>query len=110
MTLQEYLEFTRTTAIYAEALSGAVPELMYLSLGLAGESGEVANQVKKIYRDGDNSIRREKITSELGDVFWYLCRLCDALNLSPEDVLNNNVEKLRIRQARGVIGGDGEKR
>ena len=110
MNLDDYRTFTRTTAVYPEAVSGAVPELMYLALGLAGEAGEVANQIKKIYRDGDGAPRREKIASELGDVFWYLIRLADSLGLNPEEILQANVEKLSGRKTRGTLGGDGEHR
>ena len=110
MTLEEYCAFTRTTAVYPEAVSGAVPELMYLALGLSGEAGEVANQIKKIYRDGDTESRREKIASELGDVFWYWVRLTDSLGFTPEQVLRANREKLSGRKERGTLGGDGEHR
>jgi len=79
MSMKEYQAFTRTTAIYPEANTGSTNELMYLSLGLAGESGEVANKIKKLYRDGDGAEKRLKIGAELGDVFWYAVRLQDAL-------------------------------
>lgn len=110
MNLNEYRNFTRTTAIYPEAGTGAVHELMYLSLGLAGEAGEVANNVKKLYRDGDDAARREKLKTEIGDVLWYLVRLCDALALDPEDVVRANAAKLASRQDRGVLGGSGDNR
>jgi len=110
MNLNDYKNFTRTTAIYPEANTGQVPELMYLALGLAGESGEVANKVKKLYRDGDDPAKREQLQGELGDVFWYLARLCDALGLEPEDLLQANADKLSSRKQRGVIGGSGDNR
>jgi NTP pyrophosphatase (non-canonical NTP hydrolase) len=105
-----YRNFARTTAIYPEAGMGTVPELMYLALGLAGEAGEVANHIKKVYRDGDDAARRERLASELGDVFWYLVRLVDALGLDPEQVIQANVDKLSGRKARGTLGGSGEER
>lgn len=110
MNLNDYCTFTRTTAIYPEAGQGTVPELMYLALGLSGEAGEVANNVKKLYRDGDNPARREKLAAELGDVFWYLVRLIDALGLDPSQVVADNAAKLASRKARGVLGGDGDRR
>lgn len=109
-TIEKYQAFARTTAIYPEAKIGSISELTYLSLGLSGESGEVANQVKKLYRDGDDPARRAKIGAELGDVFWYLVRLCDALGLDPEQVIAENVEKLSGRKSRGTLGGSGDNR
>ena len=110
MNLHEYRDFSRTTAIYPESLTGAVPEIMYLALGLAGEAGEVANHVKKLYRDGDDLVRRERLAGELGDVFWYLVRLTDALGLDPEQVMAANAAKLASRKDRGRLGGDGDTR
>lgn len=108
--LDEYTEFTKTVAVYPEANTGKLGEVMYLSLGLAGEAGEVANNVKKLYRDGYTNGRREKIESEIGDVFWYLVRLCDALGVDPEIVIMENMEKLSGRKDRGTLGGSGENR
>jgi NTP pyrophosphatase (non-canonical NTP hydrolase) len=109
MNLKKYALFTRTTAIYPEANTGSIHELMYLSLGLSGESGELANKVKKIYRDG-NIEGLEALSKELGDVFWYLVRLCDSLNVSPEAVIMSNVVKLQDRKSRGVLSGSGDDR
>jgi NTP pyrophosphatase (non-canonical NTP hydrolase) len=110
MDLNRYKEFTRTTAIYPDAGTGKLPELMYLALGLAGEAGEVANKVKKLFRDGDSEEKRDRLKGEIGDVFWYLARLCDALDLNPEDILQANADKLSSRKERGVIGGSGDER
>ena len=110
MNLNDYTAFARTTAIYPEAGSNALAELMYLSLGLAGEAGEVANNVKKLFRDGDDPLRREKLFGELGDVFWYLVRLCDACGFDPQQVVAANAAKLASRKERGALGGDGDGR
>ena len=85
-TIEQYQAFAKGTAIYPEAGSGSINELMYLSLGLVGEAGEVANKVKKLYRDGDSSEKREAIGAELGDVFWYIARLYDATGCSIGEV------------------------
>lgn len=70
----------------------------YLGLGLAGESGEVVDQIKKEYRDaGEPSVSKD-IKLELGDVIWYWVRLCKAYGFEPEDVLEANVVKLTKRQ------------
>lgn len=57
----------------------------YCALGLVGETGEVANQVKKIWRDDDGLLtesRKEKLRDELGDVLWYATRYAHHRGLS----------------------------
>ena len=103
MNLTDYTFFTRTTAIYPEKQA-----LEYRALGLCSEAGEFAGKVKKIIRD--NSWDRTSAEAELGDVFWYLCRLCDELNINPENLLQQNYEKLSSRLARGTISGNSDYR
>lgn len=112
MELRDYAAQTIDTAIYKDAGTGNLSELNYLTLGLAGEAGEAANKIKKLYRDkGSNTPEhRHAIGLELGDVFWYLVRLCDALGVSPETVLSNNWDKLHKRKVAGTIGGSGDDR
>jgi NTP pyrophosphatase (non-canonical NTP hydrolase) len=103
MTLNSYQIWTRTTAIYPpqEALE-------YLALGLSEETGEVAGKISKYIRDG--TFNDEALLKEIGDVFWYLCRLADELGVDCEDILQRNKEKLESRLARGVLGGSGDTR
>ena len=108
MQLNDYLEHTHQTAIYPEAGTGSDLELYYLSLGLTSEAGEVAGKVKKLIRDGKLDIGN--LAYELGDCFYYLTRLCDAIGYEPEDILTININKLLDRKARGVLGGNGDKR
>lgn len=56
----------------------------YARLGLIGEAGEIANQVKKIWRDDDGLVtddRCAKLVDELGDVLWYAVRLAHHLGV-----------------------------
>ncbi len=108
--IDEYQEFTRTTAIYPKADTGEVEALAYVALGLAGESGEIANKVKKLLRDGDSMQLRTAIATELGDVCWYVARLADELAVSLSGVIAANRAKLSDRQSRGVLGGSGDQR
>ena len=87
--------------------------IVYPTLGLVNEAGEVAGKIKKIFRDKDGVISetdRAALKSELGDVLWYLTQICTELDLSLEEVAAQNLTKLFDRLERGVIGGEGDVR
>lgn len=87
--------------------------IVYPTLGLVNEAGEVAGKIKKIFRDRSGEIGevdRQALKDELGDVLWYLTQICTNLGLTLEEVAEANLDKLFSRQARGVIGGDGDNR
>lgn len=109
LDLRKHMARTATTAAYPFSGSGSVQALMYVALGLAGEAGEIANQVKKIARDDGGFLtaeRQRKIDDELGDVGWYWLRMCYELHLDPYEVLERNKNKLAQRAADGMINGD----
>lgn len=82
---------------------------MYCALGLNGESGEVAEDVKKYIREQDEEYM-EDLEDELGDVLWYLARLTDELGLSLGEVAEGNLDKLLDRKERERLTGDGDNR
>lgn len=87
--------------------------IVYPTLGLANEAGEVAGKVKKIFRDRGGVVSpedREALKYELGDVLWYLTQICTELDLTLEEVAAANIEKLFSRLERNTIRGDGDKR
>lgn len=87
--------------------------IVYPTLGLVNEAGEVAGKIKKIFRDKGGVIgeqEREALKQELGDVLWYLTQICTELGLSLEQVAEANLEKLFSRLARGQIRGEGDER
>ena len=111
MNLNEYQAKSAATAVYPEGDS-AIP---YCALGLCGESGEVAEKVKKVLRDGSGSFSdattaKDAIRLELGDVLWYLAQLATELGLTLEEVAEANLQKLQSRQQRGKLGGSGDGR
>ena len=109
----DYAEETDRTAIYPDANEGNFEALAYVGLGLSGEAGEIANQIKKIIRDDDGEVTPERlayITKEIGDVLWYTARLCRELELDMDEIAENNIEKLLNRQKRGVLQGSGDNR
>ena len=77
--------------------------LLTACLGLAAESGEFIEIPKKIFFQGkaltDESVFHMK--RELGDVMWYWINACRALNLDPNDVINENIKKLESRYPGG---------
>ena len=111
LTLNEYQTDTEETAIYPHRYE--YQGLMYLGLGLAGEAGEVADNVKKAFRDDNEELtkeRREAMKYELGDCLWYIAEMARVLGWTLEDVASANTQKLRSRKQRGVLGGSGDKR
>lgn len=108
MELNDYQTKALSTVIYNENY-----KILYPTLGLAGESGEVADKVKKILRDYNgtfNSDQKSEIMKEIGDVLWYVAVLASDLGYSLEEVANYNISKLMSRQNRNVIKGSGDNR
>ena len=70
------------------------------ALGLCGEAGEVAEQVKKHFFHGHELDKRHMI-EELGDVAWYLAVLCDAIGSDLDTVMEENLKKLEQRYPEG---------
>ena len=108
MNLNEYTKRTMETAIYPEAGTGKDIELYYLAMGLTSEAGEVAGKVKKLLRDGKLDVGA--LAYEIGDVFYYLCRLVDSIGYESEDILQINYEKLQQRKKNNTISGNGDER
>lgn len=109
MNFQDYQTQSRRTAKYPPIGHPVI----YPTLGLANEAGEVAGKVKKIFRDKNGVIgeaEREALKGELGDVLWYLAQVCTELGLSLDNVAEQNLKKLFDRMERGKISGDGDNR
>lgn len=107
---ENYQEWTRSTAIYPSAGGKDLPALMYCALGLCGEAGEVADKVKKLYRDGMDFELTQNVKKELADVMWYLARVADELGMTLSELMDMSYRKLEDRKARNVIGGSGDNR
>ena len=85
-----YMDFTRKTAKYPKR-----KEKEYLMIGLMNEAGEVGGAFKKEIRDNVNN--KELIIDEMGDVLWYLTRLCDVYDIKISELMINNISKLMER-------------
>jgi len=113
MNFDTYQQRALETAIYPEATTGSFAALSYTVLGLTNEAGEVAGKVKKVWRDNDGELTEEKkdqIADELSDVLWYVATAAREINYSLEDIAWKNVDKLKSRKDRGVLGGSGDTR
>lgn len=69
-------------------------------MGLCGESGEAIDLVKKHLHQG-HELNKEALIKELGDIAWYLAELATVLDVSLEEVLERNIEKLKKRYPEG---------
>ncbi len=108
MTFEKYQKETEKTAIYPEDQKFA-----YLSLGLTGEAGEVAEKFKKIIRDKKGKINatdKKEIKKELGDVLWYVSQISNELEVPLKEVAENNLDKLFSRKKRKKLKGEGDNR
>jgi len=111
MDFDEYEKLASRTALFDE--SQPLYRLYDLGLGIAGESGELAEKLKKAIRDDGGEItdeRREALKREIGDVLWYLSQLSRALNVPFSEVASANIKKLKDRYARDAIKGSGDNR
>lgn len=114
MDFNDYQKKAMLTDVFDEG--SKVPESMaFFSqlLGLVGETGEIAEKFKKIYRDQHGQIKPEQVEDmkkELGDVLWYLAVLAEYLGIPLSEIAEKNIAKLQDRQNRGVVGGSGDNR
>lgn len=97
MTVNEYQKLAMTTLNPALSKKDV---LINGVMGLCGESGEAIDIVKKHLAQG-HPLDREKLIKELGDIAWYLAETATALDVTLEEVLEGNIEKLRRRYPDG---------
>jgi len=109
LNFTDYQSKSRATAKYPVIGHGVI----YPTLGLVNEAGEVAGKIKKIFRDKEGVFTetdRDALKAELGDVLWYISQVATELDLSLDEIAEYNLAKLLDRQARGKIRGDGDNR
>lgn len=111
MDANEYQRLAGRTLIDRPDFEVTDDELMIVwnAVGLAGEAGEVAELVKKgIFHQ--HGFDRAKLAKELGDVLWYVAALATRANLSMDDIMQANIDKLRQRYPSGYSPADSMRR
>lgn len=111
MTPNDYQKLVGRTLIDRpeQPLSDVETMQIWCATGLAGEAGEILDYLKKgiFHRHGVDS---EKIKEELGDLLWYLAGLATKFDLTLEEVMEHNVNKLLKRYPNGFSVTDSQKR
>lgn len=121
MNFNEYQKSALKTDKYPNAAYNFIAEddysdgviCMLYTLGIVGEAGEVADKIKKIYRDKQGKFDKKDVLSivkEIGDVMWYCAALSRHLGWELEDVAKMNIKKLAIRAQNNKIHGSGDDR
>ncbi len=113
MNFREYQIKTRRTDVGTSAQDCIKPGWLYYVLGIAGESGEFAEKIKKLFRDKKGIIDaefKEAVIKEIGDILWYQARFLDSLDINFNDVAATNITKLLDRMKRNKLHGEGDNR
>ena len=113
MDFNEYQDLTEKTDLKTGIKEGINPPWLYYVLGLCGETGELSDKFKKIFRDNNGKITEEikdNIIKEFGDILWYLSRLIASFDVSFNDVAQINIDKLAKRKKEGTLRGNGDNR
>lgn len=97
MTINEYQQLALRTESHTNS---DLDRILQGVMGLAGESGECVDLVKKFIFQG-HSLDSEHLMKELGDVAWYLALTADAIGCTLEEVLETNIKKLESRYSNG---------
>lgn len=113
MDFNEYQRLAATTDVGTSAQDCLEPGWLYYVLGIAGETGELMEKIKKLFRDKNGVIDaefKEVVKKEMGDIQWYQSRLADWFGIEFNDVAETNIRKLASRKERGKLHGDGDDR
>jgi NTP pyrophosphatase (non-canonical NTP hydrolase) len=99
------VNMTDYQALAARTINPEQPDkerLINFVFGLAGETGETIDLLKKIIFHGhDMEINRDKLALELGDCLWYITGIATAAGINLDDIAKRNIEKLKARYPDG---------
>jgi len=97
-TLNEYQKLCKITA---KKFDTPEKEILTWGLGIAGEAGDVASCIKKTFAH-DND-QRAGIRENIGDSLWYAAMICNFFGWDMQEILNENIEKLKKRYPQGAF-------
>jgi NTP pyrophosphatase (non-canonical NTP hydrolase) len=96
MDLKEYQKLCKSTA---NTYEDKEKEIFTWGLGLIGEAGDAIGCIKKTYSQGEDQV--QGIRENLGDIMWYIAMICNYYDWDMNDVLKENVDKLKKRYPNG---------
>jgi NTP pyrophosphatase (non-canonical NTP hydrolase) len=100
LSANEYQKLAARTSNIEDYRKDVPEALKMVALGLTGESGEIANDVKKVYYHG-HTISFDHLDEEMGDVLWYIAFYCSLRNITLSSIMEKNIEKLKKRYPQG---------
>ena len=106
MNLKEYQELAKKTA---KKFSNRDLEISTWGLGIAGEAGDVASCIKKVFAH-ENKEAETGIRENLGDTLWYMAMICNFFNWNMDEVLEENIKKLEKRYPQGFTIEDARRK
>lgn len=104
MNLKEYQEACKRTA---KEFSSPELEISTWGLGITGEAGDVASCIKKTFAHNNN--QKQGIKENLGDTLWYAAMICNFFGWDFQDILKENIEKLKERYPGGFTIEDAKR-
>jgi len=104
MNLKEYQEICKITA---KKFDTKEKEILTWGLGIAGEAGDVASCIKKTFAH-DND-QKAGIRENIGDALWYAAMICNFFEWDMQEVLNENLNKLKKRYPQGFTIDDAKR-
>ena len=100
-------EYQALCKLSAKKFETPEKEILTWGLGIAGEAGDVASCIKKTFAH-DND-QRAGIKENIGDSMWYMAMICNFFNWDMQELLNENLEKLRKRYPDGFTIEDAKR-
>ena len=101
MNIKEYQKLCQKTA---KKYQDKEKEILTLGLGVVGEAGDVAGCIKKTFSHDDD--QKKGIRENLGDTMWYVSAICDFFGWNLEDIMEENIAKLKKRYPKGFSSKD----
>ena len=103
--LKEYQKLCKKTA---QKFRDKEKEILTWGLGIVGEAGDVAGCIKKTFSHKND--QKKGIRENIGDALWYAAMICNYFDWNLDEVLNENIQKLRKRYPKGFTKKDAKRK